>query len=40
MSGRNPDAENLRRNTIEPRQANDTAHPTSTALEWNNGIDA
>ena len=35
----NPDAENLRRNAIEPWQAAATAQPTSTALEWNNGID-
>ena len=35
----NPEAENLRRNAIEPRHATATAQPTSTALEWNNGID-
>ncbi len=33
------DAENWRRNTIEPRHASDTAQPTSTAFEWNSGMD-
>ena len=33
------EAENLRRNAIEPRAATAGAQPAITALEWNSGID-
>ena len=35
----NCDAENLRRNAIDPPAATATAQPAMIALEWNSGID-
>jgi hypothetical protein len=39
MSGRNPEAENLRRSAIVAPAARPTAQPAMIALEWNIGID-
>lgn len=38
-SGRNPDAENRRRNAIVAPAASPTAQPAMIALEWNIGMD-